>query len=480
MSWFYLFLEKENRKLSKWAAVGLLILVTVSSSVAAANSAQAFIEFLETTKTLNQQIKIANGNLQNCDLDKEALECNSASLCKKLPTDSLYTYVDQKGYRNLNTPMIIGTYNYMNCGSGSVGVFDEDPFLYFEKLVHTESAGGSDKLAANQKRFAKEMNRVEAIFKDAKSNMVKALRIKENANNRAEIANLIRRVESISFYKYSLSELSDANLATSCEAPNAYYEPSFHRVIVCPQFLTATEGSIFKILAHEVAHSIDSCVLQFDLKNQGYQLPKEFGFSEYTGSTRSASISPKNNPLADNYQCLANSNISEIEPMTLPEVLEDYDAAMKIDPSQSERLTTEKAWIQKNFEQSKGCHFVTDGQEQEISSDWLASLAVAEKLKSLPDASTKKEFVFTAAISDPAMCPSVQQKAQQAAQNAKGSGQHPCRSLDAYLDYFAQNKHAKDNSHPTTVTRVNKILFAHPEVRKSLGCQGGPQSALCE
>ena len=52
---------------------------------------------------------------------------------------------------------------------------------------------------------------------------------------------------------------SEQDLEKFCQTPNAFYDPMSHTFKLCPSLLGATDGLLARVIAHEIAHSIDPC-----------------------------------------------------------------------------------------------------------------------------------------------------------------------------------------------------------------------------
>lgn len=452
-------------------------LVSESKASEFANYDQAYSEFLERTRQMSRELEKINSSSKNCDIVSLPLQCNSASICSHLESDGLYTYTDSEGRKAINASMYSAVYNYSFCGDGGVGQLDDNPFLLPDKFADERVAGSVQKLKENQNKLKKEFARLENIFTDAVSQVVKVLESRKTSENKNYIDSLIRRVKSIELNKYSADDIYNGSLMSTCEIPNAYYSPPTHQVTICPQYLSSPEGNLFFILAHEISHSIDACNANFDLGKSGINLPTELG-NPRNSSVVDKGVNKENNPFTSAFRCLASPNVIAVQNSSKSDVLKQYEKTIAENPDSASRITPGYYWTKKNFEKAEYCGFFGKGHTQEASADWFATEALAMKLKALPDSARKKEFAFGAAALTSDLCDAAVTKSLAVADKVKGS--FACQSLTKNMQVIKEGAALGDKSHPTTKDRINKIILANPEVQKSLNCQGSAAASYCQ
>lgn len=390
------------------------------------NNDQAYNEFLERTRQMSRELEVLNNSAKKCDIPSLDLNCNSASICSKLNSDSLYTYTDSEGYSAINASMYSAVYNYSFCGDGGVGQLDSNPFLLPDKFYDDRVAGSPQKVKENQNKLKKDFARLENIFKDAVNQVVKVLESRKNSENETQMNSLIRRVKSVELNKYTADEIYNGHLMSSCEIPNAYYSPPTHQITICPQYLNSPQGNLFFILAHEISHSIDACNANFDQGKSGINLPTELG-NPKNSLVQDKGMSKSDNPFTSAFRCLASSNVIAVQNYSKPEILKQYEINIAENPDNASKLTPGYYWTRKNFEKVEYCGFFGKGHTQEASADWFATEALAMKLKELPDSARKKEFAFGAAALTSDLCDAAVSKSLAVAEKVKGN--YACHGL---------------------------------------------------
>ncbi|MFM6929606.1 MAG: hypothetical protein ACKOX6_14145 [Bdellovibrio sp.] len=453
-----------------------MISVSYGSLSLANSNGQALVEFLETTKKLNLNLEKINKGQTNCDISAEPLQCNSASICSKLDNDGLYIYKNEKGQKQPNAAMVVASYNYSACGSGMRGFHDDDPFVYFEKFLDANEAGGQKNLERNQQQFNQAMAQAEKTFADVKVHFLKAMDNRKNSTNTAQIENLKKRIQSVKFFKYSLADITSQNIAVDCETPNAYYKTETNRVMICPQMLNNPDGTLFHLLAHELGHSMDSCNIAMDLQS-GISYPAEMAGPPTSGPVISKGLSPQENPYGSAYQCLSSEKVISLPKQTKDEVARMFDTHLKNNPTETKEMLSKMEWVKENYDKYSDCNYISGGHEQEASADWLATEAVAEKLKTFQDSHAKKQFGFEATLGSGSMCPAMNEKALNTLRSAKGNLN--CKNITDHIRYIEQHEEDFSESHPAPQERINNIILANPEMQKALDCKGKPQAPYC-
>jgi hypothetical protein len=459
-----------------WIMFAALISLSYSPMSFANSNAQALIEFIETTKRLNLNLEKINKAQTNCDISPASLQCNSASICSQLNNEGLYIYKNEKGQKQPNTAMVVASYNYSACGSGMRGFLDDDPFVYFEKFLDANEAGGQKNLERNQRQFEQAMTQAEKTFGDVKVHFLKSLEKRRNSSNSAQIENLKKRIQSVKFFKYSLAEITSQNIAVDCEAPNAYYKSETNRVIICPQMLNNPDGTLFHLLAHELGHSMDSCNIAMDLRS-GITYPAEMEGPPTSGPIISKGLSPQENPYGSAFQCLSTEKVISLPKQTKDEVNKMFDNHLRNNPTESANMMSKIEWIKENYDKYSDCNYISGGHEQEASADWLASEAVAEKLKTIQDSHLKKQFAFEATLGSGSMCPAMNEKALNTLRSAKGN--LSCKNITDHMKYIEQHEEDFSETHPAPQERINNIILANPEMQKALECNGKPKAPYC-
>lgn len=469
------FLSSYNPKIP-YTALLVNIGVGLCASVSLAENVDR--EFIERTRQLTAQIERINRDSSPCNVEKIPLQCHTSSICSLMDNEGLYTLKDSQNRGAINYPMLSTAYHSLLCSGDLAKSFGDEPFLFPDKLYDEEYAGGPEKLQANQAKFRAEMNRTGEVFKDAKSNLAKFLEKQRNSTNSSAIDTMLKRLSSVNFTLYSPNEIPTHKKLSSCELPNAFYNSTDNEVTVCPQFLNASEGLLFFVLAHELSHSIDTCNMHYDQSKQGLNLPEIFGFDP-PKPVASKGVPSDKNPFNSAFNCLNSSKTVEHKSFTLSEYKRTYENEMRSNPKSAPLMKEVLNYLDQNFESIKNCSLISGrGQEQEASADWLATEALGEKLKSIPENAKKKEFALMANTMIGDFCPNVINKAQETAKFVSGKNQ--CLQMANYINNLSSISKKGSSTHPSNYNRINNIVIAHPETRKALDCKDQPEMKRCE
>ncbi|MGE5084958.1 MAG: hypothetical protein ACM3MG_01560 [Bacillota bacterium] len=442
---------------------------------------QNFIEMIQRSDEVMQEMAKVNKSSGSCDLQKSQFTCNSASLCSKVNSDGLYMYTDSTGRKLVNSGLYSVAYDYMQCGEGvaSVGVYDKDPFLFPEKLYNAEAAGGPEKLKDNQKSFNQEFARSKKVFSDVVAKMVQVVESRRNAANGDQIDSLVSRLKSVKLNNYSPQDLeSDSNL-TTCDAPNAFYDSNKHSITLCPQYMNAPEGTLFFILAHELGHSMDACSSNFDQGPQGINLPAIYGHV-VSEPVIGKGMSNQENPFGAAFNCITGPGKTNVQNFSQQELLKQHQDALDetTDPAQKKVLQQSYDLVKNDYDKIKYCPFYGKGQAREASADWLGSEAVAMKIKNISTAAARKEFAFSATMVRGETCEAVNTKALKMAEDMAASRQ--CGRLSRDIASLKKDPYGGGATHPSSRDRVNKIILPNPQIQKALECKNNQPEKYCQ
>lgn len=389
------------------------------------------------------------------------------------------------------------------------------PFYDFSQFLDSDIAGGEAKLIKNQETYQKNAKRVHAEFLKSKKALISYLSNAKNEKNKNEIERAIKRVELIKFSTPNLS----SDYMRSCEFPNAFYEPESNTVTICPQYFTYPEINLFEVLSHELSHSIDPCVFSmpmkvkttsldivtdapFDVKIDHEKLNRSeielFGFMDPKKVSDQGDVKNTAHPFSNLINCLHSSkSINASVPdkdkvkIKLQSVLKEYSTSGRANESNPQYLYLKNALTNFDdfFSRYGQCHIPELGMFSELEesyADAMANELVVEKILKMPKEDALKEvekLVISGLNSDSSICPKGKLRLTMDELATKAG----CREYYAnkskaqkIIDGLTISNVHRTDSHPDMDRRINRILFAHPEIRKILNCPKDRSLKYCE
>lgn len=383
----------------------------------------------------------------------------------------------------------------------------QDPFVYPEQLISAEKAGGAAQLKKNMARYQEALIRTRTIFEDARKGVIEMLKARRTGNNAAEIDNMIQRIQSA---KMATPKLGDAKYSLSvegCEAPNAFYSPSKHEITICPQFMNMPEASLYATISHELGHAIDPCTMSFgfskDKDGLAMSVPEFMGGVPASGKEVFKALKASANPYSSVISCLQKKSSIGVEVPSAQEMLSriDKDEKELLEESRGDNTTElesgssagddlldatkaqfedQRNVIRNHYDEFKYCStFSNNGHMQESFADWVASQTVAKKIDGIQDSAKAKSFAFASnSVFFSIDCENVHQAVVSKIKAAAGA---QCSYLDG-MEKIIKESGEGHGDHPETSSRVNRIMFAKPEIKKALGCSssGGDTGDECK
>lgn len=229
------------------------------------------------------------------------------------------------------------------------------------------------------------------------------------------------KIKSLSFAGDDCSAFG--NNINAMFVPNAFYQPLSHTVRYCTGMAirSSSDFTLGMIIAHEIAHSIDPCVLPMGLPARN-----QFGKNQNDEASKTVLDLDQQTPLKNLIFCLRNErsigakNITPEKPLTPPASEGNPSAAGKSEkPPKS----------------------LCADQIGESFCDWMAAELISEFIKNNHKLTTAQYI------------------------NGYGNAFRPlCSSPNT------ENSDQEPRRHPHTTDRIDKILLVNPSVRKDMGC----------
>lgn len=486
----------------KYLHLSLISALTFTAQVSFAQDASD-ADLIAKIQKVRDKIAVAAGKSTTCETPRSK-NCTFQSSCDQFDGKGMdiYLYQNAEGRQIPNFQLINHMDNLEICVSKPFGAqgMTRDPFLYPFQLVDATAAGGPEQLSKNYQRYIQEVQRTNRIFDEAKKNVLKGLKDRRNSSNAKEIDNMIARVTQVKYWAPTTNaDLSQLGFY-GCEMPNAAYNPDAHRIQVCPQMMNMPDAALYATIAHELGHSIDPC------QSAKYYENSDRGITESTpGYYDEEQVAPKNkvfdaisgakNPFKQVISCLQQKSSLGSKIPSLTEIIDrrnkDADQALgtREEVAEADGYTGDSATdmlranhemqiagLRKNYDLYKGCYEFSDsGHIGEGFADWIASQAIAEKLKDIPETKKAQEYAFESQSVFMAIdCKNV---GQTVVSNLRPLIRNRCEYLRDSMSTVDQAESSTD-THPDTGRRVSRVAYANKEMQKALGCQ--PDSSVQE
>ncbi len=379
-------------------------------------------------------------------------------------------------------------------------------FYNWSLLTDAKKTGSKKKLESNQALYQKKVQEAYNTFKEVKENMISYLENLKNNENKNEINRSIEKLKTIKFNPPTLSHLVTSN----CETPNAFYSSQTHSFTLCPQYLENPKIVLIETIAHELAHSFDPCNLSSGLtKKLGPEIIEEAPFDvkikvdsilgNYSAYPYDEKLSSKNifqapmkfsdNPFKSVIQCLQTSESVDAKILDQSELKKKLTKT--INEIKENGLDDNKGgpykyydFLEKNLDSylefKAGCNLKKMGidmglsQIQEAFADKIAVDITAKEISKLNKSEAEDKILAIIANYSEA-CPNLNNVDNKLVELAtkyqcpdffasKSTEQKIIKGL-IYLDQENTDSHANDEK------RINRILLAHPEIQKILGCE---------
>lgn len=428
---------------------------------------------------LFENLKI-NFDRKECDIAKPET-CEMAPLCKRLQSErnELILYKNSEGQAVSNFPLTILIEQASACAQQTVldtlGAIA--PFS-ISKYGYNDSEFSSQELINYKMNLmaltTKETPRVSKAFEDTKSQLILFLENKKTSSNKSEIENIKKRISAI---KLTPIDYTDPDQQIACVGPNAYYQKDAHEITICPTLLEYPTAALESVLAHELAHGIDTCALAHD-------------FSKSNNPNTYPVISSYDNPFKETIKCFENKASMSIKPSSVSEIEKQFieygkrlqeeqgltdDEVQSFVDGQMEKLgDTDDKLV--NCSTASGASHI-----RETFSDWISAGVLEQKLNSLTSTEQKKKYAFESQLIHLATgCDSLflSQKTRFTDALTNSPKLKAC-----YQKMVAKNEaialENKEFSHPTSEKRINRIYMTKPGIQKAFGCKPNPEFKDC-
>ena len=221
----------------------------------------------------------------------------------KLSQESRDKYIAFNSY----VPPISGMGMGAGMGQGVGSSFEDvwkspaaDPFMDSSLLTF----GSETEVKEQQAKYQSRLDKTYETFLEAQKDLITFIESKKDKLGSKVVESILERLKTVNF--------NDDTNGPMCSTPNAFYNPQDHKITVCRQLLMLPKESIKAILAHELGHSFDPCMISSNLVKAGEGIQNPYG-------NTFASVGLKFKP--KNYKESENSYLADVLEM-LPSDLE--------------------------------------------------------------------------------------------------------------------------------------------------------------
>jgi|GEM_PF-2868171 hypothetical protein len=430
------------------------------------------------SKDLLAKITKAQGSLRNLSETKDCKfpenpDCTTKSLCEGITAnaDSLYLYKNAEGKGVPNVFLFQVNDALEGCFKTKAPNISDDPFFAPEKFLKNSQAW--------QQEEAKNKN----LFEDTKNEIVRMLESRKDGKNNKDMDVMIRRIQTVKMAPIAGHEAEYLTKA-SCNLPNAAYDYNTHTLLVCPQLYRYPQAALETVLAHELGHSIDPCLVGGDLKQTSDGIVTELSHQEKVpGKVLVPGIAYDANPFKKNVlQCLQQKNSMgvtskpladyEDEIMMQVQETESYANDGSEDPGirkELEGLKKQQNEMKSTYKYQQACSwFKKSGDAQETFADWVAAQVKRAKVSQIKDPAKAKTYALESeGIFLSYSCGEVKQRVL-----SKVLSQFDTRDRrQVETRCYDMVRMIGGETHPEGAQRIDKLHLAVPEIQKALGCK---------
>lgn len=261
--------------------------------------------------------------------------------------------------------------------------------------------------------------------------------------------------------------------AKLCHMHNAAYDPVSHSISVCKEILNYPETTLVAVLAHELSHGIDPCMLQFtfsrisggnpfftretvfnpnDLLSAYTMIPFEWAEADFDVKK-------------ENFQSLQLGRSFSENPLRAGIVCLQKENSVRALPRKGKLENSQLMDAEGMCASTQG-----DGEIQESFADWMAYEIVALSIGEL-----SKEFqrraLFESALNITANeCQTLVTPIEQAMRR-QIEGSSVCAPLQAKFFQQLDQTRAQTllSSHPSGQRRIDRLYFAQPRLKALIG-----------
>ena len=392
----------------------------------------------------------------------------------------------------------------------------KDPFSDWSLMTNEKAAGGKKELLKNQNKLLEKTQMAYGLFKETQSEMISYLETTKNEKNIESIERIIQRVKTIHFNPPRLTE----RLSGKCTQPNAYYNYSDHSFTICPQSLLNPKISLIETIAHEIAHSFDSCrnsgrMVKSRLPQIVEEAPFEIEISmdsnpvnyENTLFDDAENLNPKSiiqekvkfadNPFIKTLSCLQDSkslgvktiNPKDIKLLANIKLLELKNLGQEVATSKKAKIIDYFLKHQQDyFDYFQGCDHAENAdtllrsQLEEAFAEKISSEVMARKL-SLLSKSDAQIKILELILSSGGVC------TDKSKANINIEELKILEGCPRYFENMTEEKKilaaaslidSRFDTHSEPAKNIDRVLLAHPEIRKVLNCPKDEGIKFCE
>lgn len=250
---------------------------------------------------------------------------------------------------------------------------------------------------------------------------------------------LTKKIQGIYFKGTDCSDNLYSSALDEVFVANGFYQPTENSFTVCKGYLgeSFSDFSLAGLIAHELAHSIDPCQLQY--------APE--GFRVNYSNALNASTVAREYPVKGLIACL-RSEKSVHARYYIPENKESARPSLA-----SSKQASANASSGPQEEEHDVCH---NDHITESIADWFAAEVATDYIQSNHPQLTKNQWINGFANYGRDLC-----------------------GTDIDAEAALSEDQTRLPEHPTGAARVNKILLMQPQVRKKMGCKPAQsQSAI--
>lgn len=438
--------------------IALLAVTFFTSLWGFAQTEPDYQALFKNLQKLQQDLKQSEKSAVTCEA-AEVKNCRYGDFCQSLRSQSQNFYL----YKNSHGKTVPNSF-FIRLVDQVRACLDQP----LPEVDTTDVFANPLKLKKSDPLYKSELARTQKIFADSQARVVKLLESRKNVENSKEIDQEIKRIKAIKIAAPLFTDKRE--LERECAYPGANYDSTNNTVVICPQMLGMPDASIFSVLSHEIGHAVDPCNVYAQIAGDSVAVGKN-PFNEVLSClSKPHSMGAKNyskQQIKDAITKEEKDYAKSLGPLS-PEVKAEYEKRRKI--------------VDQNFDKYRYCrNFSRNADMQEGFADWVSAKVLSQKIAEIKDPIAAKTYAFEAQLTSAASeCESVKVAAINRIEVALKN------DCPQFADYKEQLLHADDYAdpskvpHPKISRRVDKILFAQPEMQKALGCTPESSTSVCD
>lgn len=341
--------------------------------------------------------------------------------------------------------------------------------------------------------FEARANEARSRSEAVRSRLVQLMQTRAAANpSQAEALNkMVSRINTISI---NIPIGGTFEAAQSCPSANAFYDPSKHKVVICPQLIGMPAEQLEFAIAHELSHAIDPCNSSFPLNqitgipDTSYSILESGSNSLVTSSEFVDGVSYDENPFGEALVCLARGDSLRAPPVRAKHtrrIMREVRRRARDGMGDLEDINNARREANKIVHEHAGCDLLPGNtMQQEAFADWLAA-EVSTNLE--PGSNLLDLGAFM--LRD---CPMADNTARLLPvynylrtnnclpmSEQENSGQLVYTERVQDILQLSQWEQMVNDPHPPSSDRMNRLLLQHPSIRAQIGCERAPSGRYC-